>query len=288
MSTGRKIALAGVSLLLVVILALAVAAAGTWFYLVPRLPSIETLKEVKLQTPLRVYSADGRLIAEYGEKNRVMLRYEQIPPLMIKAVLAAEDDRFFEHPGVDIKGITRAAFTLLRTGEKSQGGSTITMQVARNFFLGREKTYLRKINEILLALKIERELSKEEILELYLNKIYFGNRAYGVGAAARAYYGKDLDQLTLPQMAMIAGLPKAPSIYNPIVNPQRALARRNYALERMHALGSIDTATYRQAIAEPDHARRHKSSSEVEAAYVGEMVRLEMVKRFGKQAYSAG
>ncbi len=288
MLTGKKLALAGLSLLLAAILALAAAGAGAWFYLVPRLPSIETLREVKLQTPLRVFSADGRLIAEYGEQNRVVLRYEQIPPLMIKAVLAAEDDRFFEHPGVDIRGILRAALALLRTGEKSQGGSTITMQVARNFFLGREKTYLRKINEILLALKIERELSKEEILELYLNKIYFGNRAYGVGAAARAYYGKDLDQLTLSQMAMIAGLPKAPSIYNPIANPQRALARRNYALQRMHALGSIDTATYRKAVAEPDQARRYKSSAEVEAAYAGEMVRQEMVRRFGKEAYSAG
>ncbi len=288
MSTRRKIALVGASLLVVVILAAAAAAAGAWYYLTPRLPSIDALREVKLQTPLRIYSADGLLITEYGEQNRVMLRYDEIPPLMIKAVLAAEDDRFFEHPGVDIKGILRAAFTLMRTGEKSQGGSTITMQVARNFFLSREKTYLRKINEILLALKIEKELSKQEILELYLNKIYFGNRAYGVGAAARAYYGKELDQLNLSQMAMIAGLPKAPSIYNPIANPQRALARRNYALERMHALGSIDTATYQEAVAEADHARRHKSSSEVEAAYVGEAVRREMIARFGKQAYSAG
>ncbi len=288
MSIRRKIALFSLSLLLVAALAAAAAAAAAWFYLTPRLPSIDSLREVKLQTPLRIYSADGRLIAEYGEQNRVMLRYDEIPPLMIKAVLAAEDDRFFEHPGVDIKGILRAAITLLRTGEKSQGGSTITMQVARNFFLGREKTYLRKINEILLALKIEKELSKEEILELYLNKIYFGNRAYGVGAAARAYYGKDLDQLNLSQMAMIAGLPKAPSIYNPIANPQRALARRNYALERMHALGSIDTATFQEALAQQDDARRHRSSSEVEAAYVAEEVRREMLRRFGEDAYSAG
>ncbi len=288
MSSRRKIALVSAILLSLVLLTGVIAALGIRLYLIPNLPSIDTLKEVKLQTPLRVYSADGRLIAEYGEQRRIVLRYDQIPPMMIRAVLAAEDDRFFEHSGVDIKGILRAAITLIRTGEKSQGGSTITMQVARNFFLTREKTYLRKLNEILLALKIEKELSKQEILELYLNKIYFGNRAYGVGAAAEAYYGKPLDELSVAQMAMIAGLPKAPSIYNPIVNPKRALQRRNYALERMHELGVIDTETFQQAIAEKDNARRHKALSEVEAPYIGEMVRREMVKRFGDEAYTAG
>ena len=288
MLSRRKIALFSTILVLTVILAGLIAAAGAWFYLTPKLPPLDALKEVQLQTPLRVYSADGKLIAEYGEQRRIALRYEEIPATMIRAVLAAEDNRFFEHPGVDIKGILRATFTLLRTGEKSQGGSTITMQVARNFFLSREKTYLRKINEILLALKIEKELSKQEILELYLNKIYFGNRAYGVGAAAKAYYGKNLDELSVAQMAMIAGLPKAPSIYNPIANPQRALQRRNYALERMYALGSIDTKTYQQALEEKDDARRHKARSEVEAPYIGEMARSETVKRFGEEAYSAG
>ena len=288
MLSRRKIFMFSTIAVLLLLLAGAAATAAAWFYLNPRLPPIDALKEVKLQTPLRVYSADGRLLAEYGEQRRIALHYDEIPPTMIKAVLAAEDDRFFEHNGVDIKGILRAAITLLRTGEKSQGGSTITMQVARNFFLGREKTYLRKINEILLALKIEKELSKQQILELYLNKIYFGNRAYGVGAAARAYYGKDLNELSVAQMAMIAGLPKAPSIYNPIANPQRALARRNYALERMHALGSIDDITYRKALAEQDTARRHKTQPEVEAPYLGEMVRREMVKRYGKTAYNAG
>ncbi len=288
MLSKRKILVFSALLVPGVILAGLIAATSTWFYLTPRLPPIDTLKEVQLQTPLRVYSADGKLIAEYGEQRRIALRYEEIPPTMIKAVLAAEDNRFFEHPGVDIKGILRAAVSLLRTGEKSQGGSTITMQVARNFFLSREKTYLRKINEILLALKIEKELSKQEILELYLNKIYFGNRAYGVGAAAKAYYGKNLDELSVAQMAMIAGLPKAPSIYNPIANPQRALLRRNYALERMYLLGSIDDRTYQLALKEKDDARRHKSRSEVEAPYIGEMARSEAVKLFGKDAYSAG
>ncbi len=284
----RKIAFVSAILLLLALLGGVGVVAGIRFYLVPNLPSIDALKEVELQTPLRVYSSDGQLIAEYGEQRRIMLRYDQIPPMMVRAVLAAEDDRFFEHSGVDLKGILRAAFTLLRTGEKSQGGSTITMQVARNFFLSREKTYLRKLNEILLALKIEKELSKQEILELYLNKIYFGNRAYGVGAAAEAYYGKPLEELSIAQMAMIAGLPKAPSIYNPIVNPKRALQRRNYALQRMHELGIIDTETYQQALNEKDNARRHKTLSEVEAPYVGEMVRREMVKRYGNEAYTAG
>ena len=288
MLSRKKIAIFSISLVLTTILAGLIAVTGAWFYLTPRLPSLDSLNEVRLQIPLRIYSADERLIAEYGEQRRITLRYEEIPPLMIKAVLAAEDDRFFDHPGVDIKGILRATVSLLRTGEKSQGGSTITMQVARNFFLSREKTYLRKINEILLALKIEDELSKQKILELYLNKIYFGNRAYGVGAAAKVYYGKDIDKLSVAQMAMIAGLPKAPSIFNPIANPQRALLRRNYALERMYTLGSIDARAYQQALTEKDDARRHKTDSEVDAPYVGEMVRSEIVNRFGKEAYNAG
>ncbi len=284
----RKTVLLSTILLLSILLAGMVAATSLWFYLTPRLPPIDVLKEVQFQTPLRIYSGDGKLIAEYGAQRRIALRYEEIPPMMIKAVLAAEDDRFFEHPGVDIKGILRAVLTLLRTGEKSQGGSTITMQVARNFFLSPEKTYLRKINEILLALKIEKELSKEDILELYLNKIYFGNRAYGIGAAAKVYYGKRIDQLSIAQMAMIAGLPKAPSIYNPFANPQRALQRRNYALKRMHSLGSIDTKTYQNALAEKDNAHRQKTRFEVEAPYIGEMARSKAVKRFGKKAYTAG
>ncbi len=288
MLSRRKIGLLSALLMLIIILAGLLTAASLWFYLTPRLPPIDDLKEIRLQTPLRVYSADGKLIAEYGEQRRIPLRYEELPPMMVKAVLAAEDDRFFEHPGVDIRGILRAVVTLVRTGEKSQGGSTITMQVARNFFLSREKTYLRKINEILLALKIEKELSKRQILELYLNKIYFGNRAYGVGSAAKAYYGKSLDRLSIAQMAMIAGLPKAPSIYNPIANPERAMQRRNYALARMYSLGYINASTYQQALAEPDDARRHKPRSDLEAPYVGEMVRRHMVNRFGKEAYTAG
>ena len=199
-----------------------IGAAGLYWYLAPKLPPIESLKDVQLQEPLRVYSRDGRLIAEFGEQRRTPLEFEQVPPLMVKAVLAAEDERFYQHPGVDWQGLTRAVLHLVRTGEKGPGGSTITMQVARNFFLGREKTYVRKINEILLSLKIEKELSKDDILELYLNKIFLGHRAYGVEAAAQVYYGARLEELSIAQIAMIAGLPKAPSRFNPIVNPDRA------------------------------------------------------------------
>lgn len=171
---------------------------GAYIYLSPKLPDIETLKDVQLQVPLRVYTRDGYLMAEFGEMKRSPLSYSEFPDLLVKALIAAEDERFFEHPGVDYRGILRAALNLVRTGERAQGGSTITMQVARNFFLSREKTFLRKFNEIFLAFKIEDELTKQEILELYLNKIYFGKRAYGVGAAAQVYYGKTVDELSLP------------------------------------------------------------------------------------------
>ncbi len=261
---------------------------GIYIYLAPKLPTIDHLKETQLQVPLRIYTQDGKLIGEFGEMKRIPVRYADLPDMMVKAVLSAEDDRFFEHPGVDYQGILRAAFMLITTGEKTQGGSTITMQVARNFFLSPEKTYLRKLNEILLSLKIERELSKKEILELYFNKIYFGNRAYGIASASQAYYGVPLNQLTIAQMAMLAGLPKAPSSMNPIVNPSRALIRRNYVLKRMMTLGHIDQATYRQALNEVDNAQKYGSSIDIEAPYVAEMVRSYMVKHFGKEAYTKG
>ena len=254
----------------------------------PRLPSIEMLKDVRLQVPLRIYTSDHKLLAEFGEKRRAPVRIENVPPTLIHAFLAAEDDRFYEHPGVDIQGLLRAGIELLRTGQKRQGGSTITMQVARNFFLSSEKTYLRKLNEILLALRIEHSLSKQEILELYLNKIYLGHRAYGVQSAAQVYYGVDIDQLSIAQMAMIAGLPKAPSRVNPVSDPAAALARRNYILSRMYTLGYIDTGTYKTALAEPDEARVHTIQAEITAPYLAEMVRDEMVKQYGEEAYTSG
>ena len=265
-----------------------VAVGGAYLYIAPDLPTVDSLKDFKLQVPLRIFSRDGKLIAEFGEKKRIPAQYRDIPDLMIKAVLAAEDDRFFEHPGVDWQGILRAAYHLAKTGEKSQGGSTITMQVARNFFLSREKTYFRKLSEIFLALKIDHELTKQEILELYLNKIYLGHRAYGIGAAAQVYYGTDLDHLTLAQLAMIAGLPKAPSSYNPITDPPRAKLRRDYVLRRMFTLHFIDQKSFQDALAAPITAELHTLTAEVEAPYVAEMVRSDLVARFGDDAYTAG
>jgi penicillin-binding protein 1A len=266
----------------------AAVVAGGYFYLNPKLPSIEGLSNVQLQVPLRIYSSDGALMGEFGEKRRTPKKLEEIPALMQQAFLSAEDDRFFEHPGVDYQGILRAVVNLVMTGERGQGGSTITMQLARNFYLSSEKTYLRKLNEILLALKIERELDKEKILELYLNKIYLGNRSYGVAAAAQTYYGVDLDELTLAQIAMIAGLPKAPSTYNPIVNPDRATIRRDYVLSRMHQLEFISTAQFEEQREAPVTARRHSSDIGVYAPYVNEMARAEIVKQFGDEAYVRG
>jgi penicillin-binding protein 1A len=264
------------------------AAGGLYLYLSPQLPSADILRDVRYQVPLRVYSRDGKLLAEYGEKRRFPVTLDQVPDLMVKAVLAAEDDRFYEHPGVDYQGILRAAWHLVTTGQKTQGGSTITMQVARNFFLGREKTYLRKLTEILLALKIDHEFSKRDILELYLNKIYLGERAYGIAAAAQVYYGKELSQLSLAEMAMLAGLPKAPSRYNPIADPPRALERRNYVLGRMRTVGYISEADYRRALNVQDDATLHSLAVEAEAPYLSEMARAEAVKRFGDDAYTAG
>ncbi len=255
------------------------------------LPDIRQLENVQYQIPLNVYSKEGLLIARFGEKKRIPIDIGQTPKRLIQAFLAAEDDRFYQHPGVDYQGLLRAALQLALTGKKKQGGSTITMQVTRNFLLSREKTYIRKLKEILLALKIEQAYSKDKILELYLNKIYLGHRAYGVAAAAQTYYGKKLDELTLAQTAMIAGLPKAPSAYNPITNPDRALERRNYVLGRMLKLAYIDQTEYDAAMKEPVTAAlasSQKKSIELEAPYVAEMVRKYMVEQYGDEAYTRG
>lgn len=284
----RKSVTTFVTLTLIGTILVGTAIGGAYFYLSPSLPGIDALKEVQLQVPLRVYAKTGELIAEFGEMKRSPLEYDEFPPQLINAVLAAEDDRFFEHPGVDYQGILRAVVHLLKTGKKGQGGSTITMQVARNFFLSREKTYLRKINEIFLALKIEGFLTKKEILALYLNKIYLGKRAYGFAAAAQVYYGKELHELTVPEFAMVAGLPKAPSSYNPVNNPERALLRRNYVLGRMHELQFIDDDSYKAAIDAMDLAKVHGQDIQLDAPYIAEMVRNEMVSRYGSSAYTGG
>src|SRR5690625_2093436 len=275
---------------LVVLGILAAGAAGAAIYLilVPQLPEVDTLRDTHLQEPLRIYTSDGELIAEFGEQRRIPLRYEEFPSRLIEAVIAAEDDRFFTHPGVDYQGLMRAVWYVVRTGEMGPGGSTITMQVARNFFLTREKTILRKLNEILLALKIERELSKAEILELYLNKIFLGHRSYGVGAAAQVYYGRSIDELTLAEYATLAGLPQAPSAANPISNPVAALQRRSYVLRRMLSQGFIAQDDFRAAMAEPITARRYGVEATVRAPYVAEMARAEMVARYGAEAAYTG
>ncbi len=261
---------------------------GIYLYLAPGLPTAASLKEVQLQIPLRVYSKEGDLLAEYGEKRRIPLTLDNIPQQVQQAFIAAEDDRFYKHPGVDYQGLLRAMVHLLTTGHKTQGGSTITMQLARNIFLTNERTYTRKLREIILALKIEKEFSKQEILELYLNKIYLGNHAYGVGAAAEVYFGKTIDGLNLAEVAMIAGLPKAPSAYNPIANVERARTRRDYVLKRMLALGFIDQHAYQSALEAPMEGQLHHAVVVPKAPYLGEMVRSAMVSQFGNKAYTIG
>lgn len=256
--------------------------------LVPDLPSIDNLEDAELQVPLRIFDKNEFLLAEYGEHRRIPVKYEDIPKKIEQAFLAAEDDQFWEHAGVDPLALMAAAFELVTTGNKSRGGSTITMQVARNFFLSTEKTYNRKLNEILLALKIEKDLDKKTILELYLNKIYLGKRAYGVVAAAQVYYGKSLEELTLAQTAMIAGLPKAPSRYNPIINPDRALIRRDHIIRRMSQLGFINEEEYQAARAEPVTAELHDLEVSADARYVTEMVRADVYQTYGEDIYKAG
>ncbi|MBW3228440.1 penicillin-binding protein 1A [Marinobacter adhaerens] len=265
-----------------------IVTSGFYLYLRPGLPPVHQLLDIKLQTPLRVYSKDKRLIAEFGEKRRAPITIEQIPTIQLQAFMAAEDSRFYEHFGVDIKGLARAAIELVSTGEIQSGGSTITMQVAKNYFLSRDRTFIRKFNEILLALQIERELDKNRILELYLNKIYLGNRAYGIAAAAQVYYNKPVSELSLAQMAMLAGLPKAPSAFNPLANPDRAMIRRNWILGRMRDLGYITPDAHELAVSAPITASYNSTETEVDADYVAEMARSEMVRRFGEDAYTDG
>ena len=259
-----------------------------WYAYGRDLPDVETLRDVQLQVPLRVFTRDGKLVSVFGEKRRVPVGIEEVPDALKNAFIAGEDARFYEHPGVDYQGLTRAVVTLATTGEKSVGGSTITQMLARNFFLTLDKTYERKAKEIFLALRIEQEFGKDEILELFLNKILLGHRAYGVGAAAEVYYGKKLDELTLAQSAMIAALPKAPSRINPITSPERALERRNYVLSRMLELGYIDQAAHDAAVAEPDNAYYHGATTELSAPYLAEMVRATAVEQLGSDAYTGG
>ena len=266
-----------------------VAGGVLYFHLKSSLPSVESLKTVELQQPMQIYTADGKLIGEVGEQRRIPVKLENVPQRLQDAFLATEDSRFYDHHGLDPVGIARAIFVAVNNGGASQGASTITQQLARNFFLTPEKTIIRKAREAVLAIEIENALSKQEILELYLNKIFLGYRSYGVAAAAQTYFGKNLDELTLSEMAIIAGLPKAPSTMNPLYSPKRAEERRNVVLSRMLDENKITKAEYDAAIKEPIVASYHGAKFEFRADYVTEMVRQEMVKRFGEEdAYTKG
>ncbi len=288
MKTFRVIALKLVWFFLFSLASAAMIGAAAYLSLSPSLPDVKTFRDYKLQTPLRIYSEDGLLIGEFGEKKRTPLHYEDIPQGFIKALLAAEDDRFFEHRGINMKGLARAVIDIVTTGEKGSGGSTITMQVARAVFLTKERVFIRKFNEIILSLEMEMALTKEEILEMYVNEVFLGHRAYGFEAAANVYYGKSLHELNHAQWAMLAGLPKAPSAYNPIVNPPRALIRRDWIIDRMHTLGYINSDEYRAAKAFEDNATKHDTPLDLYAPYASEMARQVLLEMFGPEIYTDG
>jgi len=262
--------------------------AGVYLYLSPQLDSVESIKTIKLHVPLRVYTDDGKLIGEFGEKRSKPIKFEDIPQDFLDALLAAEDADFYSHHGVSIKGLMRAVSHLLMTGEKGPGGSTLTMQLTRNVFLTLQQTFTRKFKEILMALEIERTLSKEQILELYVNLMFLGKRAYGIEAAAEVYYGKSVVELNLAQHAMIVGIFKGPSVLNPIANPKRALERRNYILGRMLSLKMINQERYTAMASLPITAKYHGQNLELHAPYIAELARKEALKRYGKRAYSDG
>jgi penicillin-binding protein 1A len=267
---------------------------GGYYYLAPTLPQAAELREIKVQVPLQVFSRDGRLIAEFGEMKRTPVDYEDIPPLLIKAVLATEDEHFFEHPGIDFRGVIRGMLSEL-FGGANVGGSTITQQVPRTLnVLARAglssglDRFVNKYKEMILAVRIEREFTKEEILELYLNTSFFGQRSYGVATAAQTYFGKSLADLTVAEMAILAGIPQRPADWNPIASRERAATRRSYVLRRMKETGAIDAAQYAAALAEPISGRRYAAQTQLDAPYVAEMVRALMDKRFGPAATTAG
>lgn len=284
----RYIARHSIMTLLSLLFSALILAGFVYFYMVFKLPNVATLTDKRMQIPLRIYSSDGQLIGEYGAMRRNPVTLDKVPKPLLEGIIATEDQRFFEHPGVDFIGILRAARELVMTGQKSQGASTITMQVARNFFLTPEKTFSRKINEILLALKINSTFSKDKILELYINRIYLGQHAYGVSAAAEIYYGKNLDELTLPEMAMIAGLPQAPSKENPISDPKAAKERRDHVLQRMLEMGYISQHDYEQASQAPVTTYYHGPKTTVLAPHMAEMVRNVIYQQFGDAGYTDG
>lgn len=283
-----KIAFLAASGLAIGLLAIVALISGAYLYLQPSLPTVEAMRQIELQVPLRVYSRDGQLIAQIGEQRRIPVTFDDIPPMVRQAFIAAEDDRFFEHDGFDYQGILRSLAVNLLPGSRLQGASTITQQTARNLFLTQDRTWRRKVQEMFLTYRIENEFSKEEIFGLYLNVIHFGKRTYGIAAAAELYFGKTLDQLTLAEAATLARVPQAPSRFNPINNPEAAAQRRSYVLRRMRELGYIDRETEIRAAAERVAAREHVQVFQVEAPYIAEMARLELVQRLGAAAQNEG
>src|SRR5262245_23910203 len=254
----------------------------------PQLPSLEALTAYQPKIPLRIYTAEGTLIGEFGEERRAFVAIADVPQQLKNAIIASEDERFYEHPGIDYIGVLRAAYANIAAGRSRQGASTITMQVARNFFLSSEKTLTRKLYEAMLAFKIEHSLSKDQILELYVNQIYLGQRAYGFGAASQIYFGKALPELNLAEMAMLAGLPKAPSLYNPVANPQRARQRQQYVLRRMRELGHVSAEQFDEAVKQPLRAKRESNEYSLHAEYVAEMVRQAMAETYPDDVYTRG
>ena len=277
---------------LILVVSLGLVAFGvvalTIILLYPNLPSVEVLTDYRPKIPLRVFSAEGELIGEFGEEKRAIVKIGQVPEIMKKAILAAEDERFYEHGGVDYWGVGRAALANLSARGAKEGASTITMQVARNFFLSNEKTFTRKLSEVLLAFKIERNLSKDQILEIYINQIFLGQRAYGFGSAAQVYFAKNLKDVTVSEAAMLAGLPKAPSRYNPIVNPKRATQRQQYILRRMRDLGYITEDSFKVAGREPLRLNLEQQQFSVKAEYIAEMARKEVHDQYGDTVYISG
>lgn len=271
--------------ILATILLLMMAISSLNIYIDSKLPDEEKIRDIELQVPLKIYTSDLKLIGEFGEKRRTALKFENIPQHYINAVLAAEDDSFFEHSGVSYSGLVRSFYRLLISGRIQGGGSTITMQVAGNYLTSRDVSLFRKIKDIFLAYRLERAYSKKEIFEFYVNRIFFGNRAYGIAAASEVYYGKSLNELNLAQWAMIAALPKAPSSINPIVNPNRAKLRRDWILQRMLDLKFIHIEQFNLAIEAPITATYHGLVSEVEAPYVSEAIRRLMIQEYGLGAY---
>jgi len=262
---------------------------GAYYYIEPSLPLAEEIRDIRLQIPMSIYSRDGRLFAQFGERLRNPIPFSDIPKKLVSALLAAEDDRFYEHPGYDYQGLLRAAINfILSGGDRSQGGSTITQQLARMYFLTRDRTFIRKFKELILAIRIEQEFSKDEILELYFNTYFFGQRAYGVSAASQIYFGKSLDQLSTSDIAILAGIPRAPSILNPVNNPDATENRRAYVLGRMLDLDIIDENEYRQASSTPVISQRFGPQATMSAPYIAEMVRSEVINRFGLSAYEKG